>query len=216
MQIDIYPTRFHEFELGKIRPPPKRMKPLNTSPLLCSMSTNKNESAAFLALMDLDIERVAIREAQEKEAQKREEEAGYHGRRVVLDKDVEKIDSSTSHLFCCWKCLEIFPSFGTLNGHYKMVHRRADLRARGVLPAQTEAERKEEAQYHGKPLNVDLDKEERLCIRTKGYFNYCGECHEIFTTYRARTDHFRVVHSASSPEPPRQPTINSDALMALM
>jgi hypothetical protein len=175
-------------------------------------------SAAFLTLMDLDIERVVIREAQEeeaREAQKRKEEAQYHGRRVVLDEDVEKIASPAGHLICCKYCFEVFPSFVTLNGHNKMVHGRADLRAWGVLPAQTEAERKEEAQYHGKPLNVDLNEEERLCIRNKDYFNYCGECHEIFTSYRARTDHFRVVHSASSPEPPRRPTINSDALMAL-
>jgi hypothetical protein len=176
-------------------------------------------SAAFLTLMDLDTERVAIREAQEeeaREAQKRKEEARYHGRRVVLDEDVEKIASLAGHLICCKYCFEIFPSFVALSGHNKMAHGRADLRAWGVLPAQTEAERKEEAQYHGKPLNVDLNEEERLCIRNKDYFNYCGECHEIFTSYRARTDHFRVVHSASSPEPPRQPTINSDALMALM
>jgi hypothetical protein len=174
-------------------------------------------SAALSALMDFNIERVVIREAQEEEAQKRKEEAGYHGRRVVLDEGVEKIASPAGHLICCGDCFEVFPSFVTLNGHNEMVHRRADLRAQGVLPAQTEAERKEEAQYHGKPLNVDLDKEERLCLRTEGCLYYCKECHEIFASFWAKENHLiGVVHLASLPEPPRRPTINSDALMALM
>jgi hypothetical protein len=164
-------------------------------------------SAALSALMDLDIKRVAIREAQE-------EEARYHGKRVVLDEDVERFASSTGRLLCCRYCFEVFLSSMTLSSHNMMVHRQAELRAQGIIPTPTEA------RYHGKPLNVAFNKEERLRlrteIRTEGCLYYCGECHEIFTSYRARTDHFRVVHSASSPEPPRQPTINSDTLLTLM